>query len=110
MQKNLKLIEENRLDFQKRKGEIDALAARLQAAEARSNRLAEEKAAAEANFGKERAEAENNLAAVKSHLEEAYKNEVERLNAQIRAGEEKAARPFNIKAWPCPSTDRKLST
>ncbi|RKJ80666.1 MULTISPECIES: ankyrin repeat domain-containing protein [unclassified Pyramidobacter] len=90
MQKNLKLIEENRLDFQKRKGEIDALAARLQAAEARSNRLAEEKAAAEADFGKERAEAENNLAAVKSHLEEAYRNEVERLNAQIRVGEEKS--------------------
>ncbi len=90
MQKNLKLIEENTLNSQKQKGEIDALAARLQDAEARAKQLAEEKAAAEANFGKERAEAENNLAAVKSHLEEAHKNEVEQLNAQIRAGEEKS--------------------
>lgn len=90
MQKNLKLIEENTLVLQKQKGEIDALTARLRAAEARSKQLAEEKAAAEADFDKERAEAENNLAAAKSHLEEAHKGEVERLNAQIRAGKEKS--------------------
>ncbi|WP_462363520.1 ankyrin repeat domain-containing protein, partial [Pyramidobacter porci] len=43
MQKNLKLVEENTLNFQRQKGEIDALVARLQVAEARSDQLAEEK-------------------------------------------------------------------
>ena len=89
MQKNLKLVEEHTLNVQSMKKHIEDVESQLRTAEAAVQKLTSEKEQAEARYRKEKNEAEMDFQAVVAHLNEVHHNELEDVNTQLRAAEEK---------------------